>query len=199
MSHMDKDNNHKNDEDNLSSGANTDLVDEFDSPAEGSRDSDGGNHKNIEDAEQKNIKELEHKLTEFKDLYVRSQAEIQNLQKRNQEEIKKARDYAITSFARDIVIVKDYLEMAIKDESGNVDTIKTGVDLTLKQLVQIFEKQKIKEIEPKQSDKLDPHLHQAMNSVEAPEQETNTIVNVMQKGYILNDRVLRPAMVVVAK
>ncbi len=145
------------------------------------------------------INELEQKVAELKDLYVRSQAEMQNAQRRNNEEVKKARDYAIASFAKDMVIVKDYLEMALKDTSGNFDAIKTGVDLTLKQLVQIFERQQIKEVCPNPKDKLDPHLHQAMTSVETEGAEPNTIIDVMQKGYVLNERVLRPAMVTVTK
>ena len=153
----------------------------------------------IEQAEEQNIVELERKITELKDLYVRSQAEIQNIQRRNQDEVKKARDYAISSFVKDLVVVKDYLEMALKDQSGDFETIKTGVDLTLKQLIQVFERHLVKEINPNPQEKLDPHLHQAMNSVDAPEQDANTIVSVMQKGYRLNERVLRPAMVTVAK
>ena len=145
------------------------------------------------------ISELESKILELKDQYVRAQAEMLNQQKRYQDEIKKARDYAISNFAKDIVIVKDYLEMALLDQSGNFEAIKTGVDLTLKQLSQIFERQLIKEISPNTKDKLDPHLHQAVNTLEAEGQESNTIVSVMQKGYMLNERVLRPAMVVVAK
>lgn len=149
--------------------------------------------------EQNQIVELEQKVAELKDLYVRSQAEIQNIQRRSNEEVKKARDYAITSFAKDVVVVKDYLEMALKDQSGNVETIRTGVDLTLKQLIQVFERHLVKEINPVQRDKLDPHLHQAVSSVDVEGQDANTIVSVMQQGYRLNDRVLRPAMVTVAK
>jgi molecular chaperone GrpE len=89
--------------------------------------------------------------------------------------------------------------MAMADTSGNVETMKTGVDLTLKQIVQIFERNSIKDVNPEKGDKLDPNLHQAMNSVESEGQESNSVVSVMQKGYILNGRVLRPAMVVVAK
>ena len=143
---------------------------------------------NLENEESKQIIELELKVAELKDLYVRAQAEIQNVQRRSHEEVKKARDYAITSFVRDVVVVKDYLEMALKDESGNFEAIKTGVDLTLKQLVQVFEKQHVKDINPKTQDKLDPHLHQAMNTVEVEGQESNTIVAVMQKGYILKKK-----------
>ncbi|MDQ5921658.1 MAG: molecular chaperone GrpE [Pseudomonadota bacterium] len=145
------------------------------------------------------IKLLQQELAECKDTYVRSQAEIQNVYKRNQDELKKTRDYAISSFAKDLVQVKDYLEMALKDESGNFEMLKMGVDLTLKQLVQVFDTHKIKEIAPKALAKLDPHLHQAMNTVKVEGQESNTVVAVMQKGYSLNDRVLRPAMVTVAE
>jgi molecular chaperone GrpE len=145
------------------------------------------------------VTQLEQKIAELKDMYVRSQAEIQNIQRRHQEEQKKTREYAISSFAKDLVAVKDYLEMALKDESGNFEMLKMGVDLTLKQLVQVFDGQKIKEVTPKTGDKLDPHQHQAMNTVEVEGQEPNTIVTVMQKGYLLHDRVLRPAMVTVAK
>ena len=103
------------------------------------------------------------------------------------------------SFAKDVVVVKDYLEMALKDESGNFNAIKTGVDLTLKQLIQTFERQYVKTIEPEMGNKLDPHLHQAVSTEEVDGQTPNTIVKIMQKGYTLNDRVIRPAMVVVAK
>lgn len=145
------------------------------------------------------IASLEKKVSELKDMYVRSQAEMQNIQKRNQDEMKKSREYSISNFAKELVPVKDYLEMALKDESGNFEMLKMGVDLTLKQLVQVFENQKIKEISPKAKDKLDPNLHQAMSAVEVAGQEPNTIVSVMQKGYTLHDRILRPAMVTVAK
>ncbi|MCE3268916.1 MAG: nucleotide exchange factor GrpE [Burkholderiales bacterium] len=164
-----------------------DTASEADSPAE------------EEQNQQDKVNELEQKVAELKDLYVRSQAEMQNIQRRSNEEVKKARDYAIASFAKDMIIVKDYLEMALKDESGNFEAIKTGVDLTLKQLVQTFERHLIKDVNPKPKEKLDPHLHQAITSVEEEGAEPNTIVNVMQKGYILNERVLRPAMVTVTK
>ncbi|MBP9742281.1 MAG: nucleotide exchange factor GrpE [Burkholderiales bacterium] len=145
------------------------------------------------------IKNLEQQLADAKDVYVRSQAEMQNTHKRNQEELKKTREYAISTFAKDLVAVKDYLEMALKDESGNFEMLKMGVDLTLKQLIQVFDNHKIKEITPKVLDKLDPHLHQAIETVEIEGQEANTVVKVMQKGYSLNERILRPAMVTVAK
>lgn len=145
------------------------------------------------------LDKLQEELNALKDNNLRLVAEMQNAQRRSQEEIKKARDYAISNFAREIVTVKDYLEMALKDQSGNFDMLKMGVDLTLQQLVKVFEAQQIKEISPQVKEKLDANLHQAMSVVEEHEQESNTIVSVMQKGYILNGRVLRAAMVTVAK
>lgn len=145
------------------------------------------------------VEKLEKEIAELKDNHLRLVAEMQNNQRRNQEEIKKARDFAISNFAKEIVTVKDYLEMALKDQSGNFDMLKMGVDMTLQQLVKVFEAQQIKEINPSAKDKLDANLHQAMSTVEEHEQEPNTIVSVMQKGYILNGRVLRAAMVTVAK
>ena len=145
------------------------------------------------------VLKLEQEVTELKDLYIRAQAEVANIQRRSQDEIKKARDYSLSSFAKELVVVKDYLEMALLDQSGNFEALKTGVDLTLKQLTQVFEKHQIKEITPELQTKLDPNLHQAMNTIEDSGQDSNTVVSVMQKGYQLNERVLRPAMVTVAK
>ncbi len=142
---------------------------------------------------------LEQELAELKDTNLRLIAEMQNTQRRGAEETKKARDYAISNFAKEIITVKDYLEMALKDQSGNFEMLKMGVDLTLQQLIKVFEAHQIKDINPQVKEKLDANLHQAMSVVEEHEQETNTIVSVMQKGYLLNGRVLRPAMVTVAK
>ena len=88
--------------------------------------------------------------------------------------------------------------MALQDQSGNFDALKMGVQMTLTELQKAFDQSNIKEIDPKAGDKLDPHRHQALQSVES-EQEPNTVVSVMKKGYTLSDRVLRPAMVTVAK
>jgi molecular chaperone GrpE len=145
------------------------------------------------------VLKLEQELAELKDTNLRLIAEMQNTQRRGAEETKKARDYAISNFAKEIITVKDYLEMALKDQSGNFEMLKMGVDLTLQQLIKVFEAHQIKDINPQVKEKLDANLHQAMSVVEEHEQETNTIVSVMQKGYLLNGRVLRPAMVTVAK
>jgi molecular chaperone GrpE len=145
------------------------------------------------------IDKLTKELNDAKDNNLRLMAEMQNTQRRSQDEIKKARDYAISNFAKEIITVKDYLEMALKDQSGNFDMLKMGVDLTLQQVVKVFEAQQIKEINPQPKEKLDANLHQAMSAVEEHEQESNTVISVMQKGYMLNGRVLRAAMVTVAK
>lgn len=142
---------------------------------------------------------LAKEITELKDNNLRLVAEMQNNQRRNQDEVKKAREFAISNFAKEIITVKDYLEMALKDQSGNFEMLKMGVDMTLQQLVKAFDAQQVKEINPNSGEKLDANLHQAMSAVEEHEQEPNTIVSVMQKGYMLNGRVLRAAMVTVAK
>lgn len=152
-----------------------------------------------EETSESKIATLENKVSELKDLYLRAQADMQNKDRRHHEDVKKARDYAISSFATDLVTVKDYLEMALKDQSGNFEMLKMGVDLTLKQLIQVFDGHKVKAIEPNSGDKLDPHFHQAVETVEVEGKDSNTVVTVMQKGYSLNERVLRPAMVTVAK
>lgn len=140
---------------------------------------------------------LEAELAQVKDQYLRSKAEIENLRRRHLEELDNAKKYAIGKFAGELLSVKDSLEMALADQSGQFDALKFGVDLTLKQLASAFEKGQIVEINPL-GQPLDPHKHQAISSEEA-EAESNTVLRVMQKGYQMSDRLLRPAMVVVAK
>ena len=141
------------------------------------------------------VAELEAELADINKYH---QAELQNLGRRHQEEIQAAHKFAAKKFAEELLKVKDYLEMALLDQSGNFDALKMGVQMTLNELQKAFDATHIKEINPQPGDKLDPHQHQAMQAV-VSEQEPNTIVSVMKKGYTLADRVLRPAMVVVAK
>lgn len=148
--------------------------------------------------EAEKIAQLEKELAEAKDQILRSCAELSNQQRRAREELQNAYKYAINKFATELLSVKDSLEMALLDQSNQFDSLKMGVDLTLKQLVSAFDKAQIAEIIPTSGDKLDPHRHQAM-STEASDQEPNSIVRVLQKGYLIADRVLRPALVVVAK
>jgi molecular chaperone GrpE len=143
------------------------------------------------------IAELEAELAAAQDQFLRSKAEMENLRRRHQEEIGNAHKYAINKFALELLSVKDCLEMALADQSGQFDTLKLGVDLTLKQLGSAFEKAQILEINPL-GEPLDPHRHQAIQSEESAV-EPNTVLRVMQKGYVVADRLLRPAMVVVSK
>lgn len=144
---------------------------------------------------QTRIAELEGQL---KDEQLRALATEQNLRRRHQEEIENAHKFAGQKFASAMLPVKDYLEMALQDQSGNFDALKMGVQMTLTELQKAFDQSNVKEIDPKAGDKLDPHQHQALQSV-VSDQEPNTVVSVMKKGYTLADRVLRPAMVTVAK
>ncbi|WP_301883958.1 nucleotide exchange factor GrpE [Neisseria uirgultaei] len=144
---------------------------------------------------QARIAELEAQL---KDEQLRALANEQNLRRRHQQEIADTHKFAGQKFAVEMLPVKDYLEMALLDQSGNFDALKMGVQMTLNELQKAFDATQIKEINPKAGDKLDPNIHQAMQAV-ASEQETNTVVGVMKKGYTLSDRVLRPAMVTVAQ
>ena len=144
---------------------------------------------------QARIAELEAQL---KDEQLRALANEQNLRRRHQQEIADTHKFAGQKFAVEMLSVKDYLEMALLDQSGNFDALKMGVQMTLNELQKAFDATQIKEINPKAGDKLDPNIHQAMQAV-ASEQEPNTVVGVMKKGYTLSDRVLRPAMVTVAQ
>ncbi|HGO6461559.1 TPA: nucleotide exchange factor GrpE [Neisseria gonorrhoeae] len=144
---------------------------------------------------QARIAELEAQL---KDEQLRALANEQNLRRRHQQEIADTHKFAGQKFAVEMLPVKDYLEMALLDQSGNFDALKMGVQMTLNELQKAFDATQIREINPKAGDKLDPNIHQAMQAV-ASEQETNTVVGVMKKGYTLSDRVLRPAMVTVAQ
>lgn len=144
---------------------------------------------------QARIAELEAQL---KDEQLRALANEQNLRRRHQQEIADTHKFAGQKFAVEMLPVKDYLEMALLDQSGNFDALKMGVQMTLNELQKAFDATQIKEINPKAGDKLDPNIHQAMQAVDS-EQEPNTVVGVMKKGYTLSDRVLRPAMVTVAQ
>jgi molecular chaperone GrpE len=140
----------------------------------------------------------EAKVKEMQDAYLRAKAEVENVRRRAQEEINRTHKYAIESFAEAVVPVKDSLEMALQVETPSTESYKEGVEITLKQLSSAFEKNLLNEINPVRGEKLDPMKHQAI-SVTAADQEANTIVNVLQKGYMIGDRLLRPALVTVAQ
>lgn len=140
----------------------------------------------------------EAKLAETHDAFMRARAEAENIRRRAQEDVSKAHKFAIESFAEALLPVKDSLEMALKVETPTVESIKEGVEMTLKQLVSAFERNRVVEIMPAPGEKLDPNKHQAV-AVVPSEQEANTVVNVLQKGYMIADRLLRPAIVTAAQ
>ena len=139
----------------------------------------------------------EAKLAEMHDAFMRAKAEADNIRRRAQEDVSKAHKFAIESFAEAMVPVRDSLEMALKVEAPTVDSIKEGVEMTLKQLTAAFEKNRLVEVMPQPGDKLDPNKLQAV-AVVPSEQEANTVVTVLQKGYMIADRLLRPAIVTAA-
>jgi molecular chaperone GrpE len=144
------------------------------------------------------LAEVQSKLAETQDAYLRAKAEADNTRRRAQEDIAKAHKFAIESFAESLLPVKDSLEMALKVETPSIESLKEGVDMTLKQLAAAFDKHRLIEVNPQPGEKLDPMKHQAISMVPA-EQEANTIVTVLQKGYMISDRLLRPALVTVSQ
>lgn len=143
------------------------------------------------------LKQAELAAQEHHDAWLRAKADADNIRKRAQADIASAHKYAIENFSTELLAVKDSLEAALSISNVTVENLKSGVELTLKQLNSVFEKFRVTEINPL-GQKFDPHRHQAISTVEA-DAEPNTVVQVFQKGYLLNDRVIRPAMVAVAK
>ena len=143
------------------------------------------------------LKEAERKAQEHYDAWMYAKAEGENIRRRAVDDVAKAQKFAVERFSGEMLAVKDSLEAGLAVTTQNVESFKSGMELTLKQLSGVFEKFNISEINPV-GEKLDPHKHQAIGMVDS-EQPANTVVSVMQKGYALNDRVLRPALVMVAK
>jgi molecular chaperone GrpE len=143
------------------------------------------------------LKKAETEAAELRDAWLRAKAETDNVRKQAQNDIAKAHKYAIERFAQELLTVRDALELALATPHDTTEALKDGVELTLKNLKAAFEKAKIVEINPA-GEKYDPHRHQAMTMIES-DQPPGTVVQVFQKGYLLNDRVLRPALVAVAK
>jgi molecular chaperone GrpE len=140
---------------------------------------------------------LEARLTEMSDAFLRAKAEAENTRRRAEEEVSKARKFAVESFAESLLPVKDSLEAAIAIQAATPEQLLEGVHATLRQLAVALERNKVVEINPSASTRFDPHQHQAISMVPA-DQEPNTVVTVLQKGYLIAERVLRPALVTVA-
>ena len=143
------------------------------------------------------IAALEAKVTELQDAYLRAKADGENLRRRAAEDVTNAHKFAVEKFARELIAVGDSLDAALADTAADAATLRSGVELTQKQLLAAFERGGMRVENPAPGDKFDPNQHQAIAMVDA-DQPGNTVVNVLQKGYQLSDRVLRPAMVTVA-
>ena len=144
------------------------------------------------------LRQAELNAQEHHDAWLRAKADAENARRRALDEIDKARKFALDRFASDLLAVKDSLEAALATgDSASIESLKSGVELTLKQLTGVFDKNGVKEINPL-GDKFDPNYHQAIAMVEG-DGESNSVASVLQKGYALNDRVIRPAMVTVIK
>ena len=146
---------------------------------------------------EESLRQAELKAQEHYDAWMYAKAEGENIRRRAQDDISKAQKFAVERFSNEILAVKDSLEAGLAVKTATVESFKSGMELTLKQLSSVFEKFNIKEINPV-GDKFDAHKHQAIGMLDS-DQEPNTVVSVMQKGYALHDRVLRPALVMVAK
>ena len=146
---------------------------------------------------QAQVAELSAKNAELADQFLRSQAEVQNVRRRSEEEIAKARKFAVEGFAESLLAVCDSLEAGLAHPDASPQVIREGAEATLRQLKQALERNKVVEVNPAPGAKFDPSLHQAISVVPA-DQEANTVVSVLQKGSPIGARVLRPALVTVA-
>lgn len=143
--------------------------------------------------------DLATRHAELSDAYLRSRAEMENVRRRAEEDVAKARKFAVESFAENLLPVKDSLEAAIAIPGATPEQLLEGVHATLRQLSAALERSRVQEISPQTAAKFDPHQHQAISVVPAAGQEPGTVVAVLQKGYLIADRVLRPALVTVAQ
>src|SRR3990167_1368427 len=148
-------------------------------------------------AAQAELATLQAKSSELADQFLRAKAEADNARRRAEEEISKARKFAVEGFAESLLPVADSLEAGLIIKDATVEQIREGAQATLRQLIAALERNKVIAIKPAPGTKFDPHQHQAISVVPA-DQEANTVVSVLQKGYSIADRVLRPALVTVA-
>lgn len=147
------------------------------------------------------LEEANRKLEEHKDRWTRAQADLENLRRRSEMEVMKAHKFALESFSRELLSVVDSLELGLAASTGDtpdVQKLREGTELTLKQLLTVLEKFQVRPIDPV-GEKFNPALHQAMAMQPSETAEPNTVVKVFQKGWLLHDRLLRPAMVIIAQ
>ncbi len=143
------------------------------------------------------IAELKAQNAELAEQFLRAKAEVENIRRRSEDEIAKARKFAVEGFAESLLPVLDSLEAGLSIQEATVQQIREGSEATLKQLQSALSRNKVVAIAPAAGEKFDPHQHQAISMVPA-EQEANTVVTVLQKGYLIAERVLRPALITVA-
>lgn len=144
------------------------------------------------------LEDAQQQAEEYKDKMIRMQAEMENLRKRTDKQVEDAHKYANDKFAAELLQVKDSLELGLSAEDIDVDKLREGTELTLKMLNTVFEKFSIEEVNPL-GEAFDPNLHEAMTMQESAEHQPNTVLTVVQKGYSLHGRLVRPAMVIVSK
>jgi molecular chaperone GrpE len=142
------------------------------------------------------LAQAEARAREHHESWLRAKAETDNARKRAQIDVANAHKFAVEGLASELLPVRDSLEAALATENASIESLRNGVELTLKQLVSVFEKSHLKEINPV-GEKFDPHKHQAISMLPS-DKEPNTVINVLQKGYLLHERVVRPALVTVA-
>lgn len=157
-----------------------------------------------EEVSHQQFEEMREALEKAEDEALRSRAELENVRRRAENDIASARKFAVEKFAAEVLLVRDSLDQARKIDLDQenpeiIEKMKEGLDLTMKQLDTTMEKFNIEEILPEEGDRLDPEKHQAMGLVDAAGVESNCIAQVIQKGFTIHDRLLRPAMVMVAK
>lgn len=146
---------------------------------------------------QADLAELQAKSAELADQYLRAKADVENARRRAEEEVAKSRRFALEGFADSLLPVIDSLEAGLAIKDAKLEQIQEGVQATLRQLISALERNKVVAVNPAAGDKFDPHQHQAI-SVVPSELEANSVVTVLQKGYLISERVLRPALVTVA-
>ena len=144
------------------------------------------------------LEDAQQQVAEYHDKMLRMQAEMENLRKRTERDVSNAHKYAVDKFANELLQVKDSLELGLSAEDIDVEKLQEGTELTLKILRNAFEKFSIEELNPV-GKAFDPNLHEAMTMQESTEHEPNSVLTVVQKGYTLHGRLIRPAMVIVAK
>lgn len=179
------------------SSAEPELIGQDTGPAPTTRPSPEAAQPEVMPSLEELLRRAELQATEHYDAWLRAKADADNIRKRAQEDIAKAHKFAVENFSSELLAVRDSLEAALAVQNATLESMKSGVEITHRQLTSVFERFSVRELNPV-GEKFDPHRHQAMSMVES-EAPPNTVVQVFQKGYLLHDRVLRPALVSVAK